>query len=180
MIIAIAGVPGTGKTSVASALGKQTGARVISTTEIVNDNLIKYEMDEERGVKIVDPKDLQEVITHRVRYKTIIEGMLSHLIESDLVVVLRCNPEELTKRLKEKGWNKKKIKENIEAEIIDTVTVEAIEKHSKDKVMEIDTSSNSPEEIASDIEATLERHDTKKYAIGRIDWMHKYADYLVG
>lgn len=179
MIIAIAGVPGTGKTTVAEALSRRTGAKVISTSEIVEDRLVKYEIDEGRGVKIVDPNDLQKAITHVLPYKAIIEGMLSHLLASDMVVILRCNPQKLTQRLKEKGWDEKKIKENVDSEIIDVITTEALEKHSKDKIIEIDTSSLSPEKTAAAIEEVMKGH-REKYSIGKIDWTVKYASYLVG
>lgn len=180
MIVAIAGVPGTGKTTTAEELSKRTGAGVIRTTELVQRNAVKYELDELRGVKIVEPGDLQRAVNQHVTYNSIIEGMLSHLLHADVVIVLRCNPEELTKRLKAKGWSDAKIRENVEAEMIDTITIEALQKHHKDKISEIDTSDKTPRVIAETTERILKGLDKEKHKAGSIDWTKKYMEYLVG
>ena len=180
MIVAIAGVPGTGKTTTAEELSKRTGASVIKTTELVERDAVRYEMDELRGVKIVEPADLQRAVNQYVKYNSIIEGMLSHLLHSDAVIVLRCNPEELTKRLKGKGWKENKIRENVEAEMIDTITIEALQKHPKEKISEVDTSDKTPRAVAETIERILKGHDKEKHGAGSIDWTKEYIEYLVG
>ena len=55
------------------------------------------------------------------------EGHLSHLLRVDLAVVLRCSPKVLKERLEAKGWRESKIMENVEAEAVDVILVEALD-----------------------------------------------------
>ena len=83
-------------------------------------------------------------ITNFVKKRTkkgdwIIDSHLSHLLPPkiiDKVIVLRCDPTELERRLRKKGWSRKKIQENVEAEMIGLIAWEA-RKHRK--VLEIDS-----------------------------------------
>lgn len=87
----------------------------------------------------------------------ILDSHISHLLNVDFAIVLRCSPEELEKRLKKKRWSKEKIRENIEAEMIDLIAVEAEEKLGKERVYEIDTTKKSPEEAVKKMEKVLEK-----------------------
>ena len=157
-----------------------TGAVVCSALGFSIIHGIHRSVDELRGVKIVEPTDLQRAVNQYVKYNSIIEGMLSHLLHSDAVIVLRCNPEELTKRLKGKGWKENKIRENVEAEMIDTITIESLQKHPKEKISEIDTSDKTPRAVAETIERVLKGQDREKHKAGSIDWTKEYIEYLVG
>lgn len=177
MILAISGTPGTGKTAVAKILAKKLNANLISIQDLVNK--IKYEWDEKRKTKIVDVKDLQKAVDKHITRKkiNIIDGHLSHLLRADIVVVLRCAPDLLEKRLKRKKWNTKKITENVKAEILDEATIEAIERNKN--TFEIDTSTRHAAETADIISKLLNNIDTKKYRAGKIDWSERYKDYLM-
>jgi adenylate kinase len=88
------------------------------------------------------------------------------------VIVLRCHPKELRKNLTNKGWNKQKIKENVEAEILDIILCEALDIHPKSNIFEIDTSRKSLDDIATSILEIINYKfkNIKKYKIGQIDW----------
>jgi len=164
MKIALTGVPGTGKTSIADELEKR-GYKIIRINDIANDFTIGY--DEERQSKIVDEDALDEYIKEIKEDGILfIEGHLSHLLNVDAVIILRCNPEELEKRLKEKKWNERKIKENLEAEALDIILDRALEKHKK--IWEIDTTKKSIDEIADEIEKIIKEFPPSRY--GKIDW----------
>ncbi len=90
----------------------------------------------------------------------------------DFALILRCDPLILEERLRSKGWPETKIKENVGAEILDVIKVEAFE--IMDKVYEIDTSNKSPEDIANAIEDIIDG----KYEDPKIDWLDKY-EYLL-
>jgi adenylate kinase len=75
----------------------------------------------------------------------IMEGHFSHLL-ADEAVVLRLNPRELRGRLAARGYSAGKIRENVEAEAIDAILVEAVECCSR--ASEIDTTDKTPEEVA--------------------------------
>ncbi|MCD6573237.1 MAG: adenylate kinase family protein [Thermoplasmata archaeon] len=164
MKIALTGTPGTGKTSIADELEKR-GYKIIRINDIANDFTIGY--DEERQSKIVDEDALDEYIKEIKEDGILfIEGHLSHLLNVDAVIILRCNPEELEKRLKEKKWNERKIKENLEAEALDIILDRALEKHKK--IWEIDTTKKSIDEIADEIEKIIKEFPPPRY--GKIDW----------
>jgi adenylate kinase len=179
MIITITGSPGTGKTRVAEELGRLTGIDVVSLTVLVRSKKIRSEYDRKMKTYIVDEsaldKDIRKIID--VKKNHIIEGLLAHFIKSDLCVVLRTNPEVLEKRLAKRRWTKEKVRENLQAEILDAITIEAT--GGNRKIMEIDTSKKTPESTAKLIAKILASKSSKKFAAGRVDWMEKYKNYLL-
>lgn len=178
MIIAISGVPGTGKSIIAKSLAKEMNANLISIKKLLSE--IPHKYDRKRRTKIIDTKDLQKAVNKKIIKGTnVIEGHLSHLLKSDIVIILRCNPKELNKRLKKRGWSELKIRENVQAEILDEITIEALEKHRKKKVFEIDTSRKKVDAIGI-IKKILNKYPThKRYLAGRIDWSEKYKKELI-
>lgn len=177
MIIAISGTPGTGKTLVAKLLAKEIKAKLISISELAKKGKIPYTIDKKRKSKIIDENDLQKFINTEIdkHKKNVIEGHMSHFLVSDYVFVLRANPRTLETRLKGRKWSKNKIKENIEAEIIDEITIEAKKMHKN--VFEIDTSSISVKETVDGIMKILKKHNHRKHP-KFIDWTQDYANLL--
>lgn len=169
MKIALTGTPGVGKSSIADILEKK-GYRVLRIKDIADKFVIGY--DEERQSKIVDEEKMDEYI-RKIKEKDvlIIEGHLSHLLSVDGVILLRCHPEELKKRLEKKGWNEKKIRENLEAEALDIILQRALEKHKK--IWEIDTTGRRVKEIAEEIEEIIKKQPPPNY--GKID----YSNWLM-
>ncbi|MCX8191219.1 MAG: hypothetical protein N3F06_00235, partial [Nitrososphaerales archaeon] len=94
--------------------------------------------------------------------------------EIDFIVVLRCSPWELMNRYVSRGYNEKKAKENVGAEILDVCLVEALKVFGKRKVYEIDTTGKTPEEVAEKI-ISLYNGEVKKEPIG-IDWLTKVVE----
>ena len=87
------------------------------------------------------------------------------------MIILRANPSVLQKRLERKKWGKAKIRENVEAEIVDAITIEALGVHGKSKVLEIGTSGKKPGEVAGLIAKLLKRQiDYREYLAGKTDW----------
>ena len=175
MIILITGTPGVGKTTVSSILVEKTGAYLININELVDEKHLYTGIDEERGYKIVDLDALFNEMGEIIEMEDdsdkhiIVEGHLSHLFEnSDIVIVLRANPDVLRHRMKTKGWKAAKIRENIEAEAIDVCSYEAFEIHG-DKVNEIDTSDIPPEDAANLIIDVI--NGSKRFPVGNVDFL---------
>ena len=174
MIISITGTPGTGKTSISKLL-KTNGFEVIDFNKVAIENNFIIEKDKKRDSFIVDINKFNRFVKKNYSQKNIIfiEGHLSHLLKSaNRVIILRCYPDELKKNLSKKGWNKNKIKENLEAEILDVILVEALELHKPKNVFEIDTTRRSINDVFSSVNEIIENgfRNMKKYNIGKIDW----------
>ena len=174
MIIALTGTPGTGKTSVSQIL-QSKGFEIIDLNKVACEKDFLIGKDEKRDSNIVDIDRFNSFIKENYCEKELIfvEGHLSHLLTSvDKVIVLRCHPKKLNKNLTSKGWNQQKIKENIEAEILDIILCESMEIHQKDNIFEIDVSSKSSDDVASSIIEVIDNEFKimKKYKIGKIDW----------
>ena len=174
MLIALTGTPGTGKTSVSNVL-HENGFEVIDLNKIAVSNNFLIGDDEKRNSKIVDVDRLNRYIKESYKEKDIvfIEGHLSHLLKSvDKVIVLRCHPDELRKRLSLKRWKREKVKENIEAEILDIILCETVDIHPKKNIFEIDTTNIDINSVASLIMEIIKNNfeHMKKHNIGNIDW----------
>ncbi len=171
MLIALTGTPGTGKSSVAERL-RERGYRIVSVVELAE----KHDciIDEEDGELVVDV----EKLASEINFDGIIEGHLSHLLKPDIAIVLRCNPEILKERLASRGWSEEKLLENLEAELLDVILVEALE-HAGE-VYEIDTTEMGIDEVADAVEDIIrgEEEARKRYKPGKIDWLSKLEDRL--
>ncbi|HEX16823.1 MAG TPA: hypothetical protein ENG60_00165 [Thermoplasmatales archaeon] len=177
MIISLTGTPGVGKSSVARILKKDYD--VIDLMELALKEGFVEGYDRDRESYIIDMDGLVDYLRKkRFRRGIILESHLSHLVDfSDLVIVLRCRPDVLRKRLEEKGWREEKIRENIDAEILDIILCEAIDIHGTRKVFEIDTTERSVEEVADIIRKLIDgKGDLEIYKPGNVDW----SNYIGG
>lgn len=86
-------------------------------------------------------------------HHTIIEGHLSHNLPADIIVVLRTSVPVLRGRLEERGYPREKVLENLEAEALGVITLEALD--TGQPVYEIDTSVMNPAEVARRCEAII-------------------------
>jgi|Deesub1362B_J571_1020462.scaffolds.fasta_scaffold00096_76 adenylate kinase len=169
MIVALTGTPGVGKSTVAKIL-RQRGYEVESVSELAEK--LDCIIGEERGSRIVDINSLADKI-EREGFR-IIEGHLSHHLNPDIAVVLRCNPKILKKRLSRKGWAEEKILENLEAEITDVILMEAMDVKN---IYEIDTSRMGAEEVANAVDRII-NGDTDNFTPGKIDWIFDIGDEI--
>ncbi len=182
MLIAISGTPGTGKTSVAKLLKKELDANLISLSILLRKGMIKSQWDNGRKTNIVNIKELRNAVKKNIGNNriNIVDGHLSHFIPADIIVILRCRPDILIKRMRRKEWSKSKIVENVRAEILDTITIEALGVQKKGKVIEIDTTRKTPKRTAVMIKKILNNHSMqRKYVPGKIDWSERFARYLL-
>ncbi len=174
MIIAITGTPGTGKTSVSNSL-KAKYFEVVDLNRLAVDENFLDGFDEKRGSKIVDIDKLNNYMksNYTSRNLVFVEGHLSHLLKAvDKVIVFRCHPKELRKRLSSKKWKKEKISENVESEILDIILCETNSIHPAENIFEIDTTHRSVNDVMSSVVEIVENDfkPMKKYNMGKIDW----------
>ena len=185
-IIIISGTPGTGKTSVSRKISEMVDANTISLNELAISENFTLEYDKKRDTYIVDFEKLKPYIANHIdvlkkqkQKYLIIEGHFSDIIPNkfiDYSFVLRCDPEYLYNRLKERDYNKKKIIENIQAEILGNCANYLIQKQLKSPIYEIDTTNLTIDSVAIIImDITVNNINRERFLIGKIDWLEKLA-----
>ncbi len=162
MMTGITGTPGTGKTAVAAELERR-GHRVVRLTETVRPYIIEEDcarqtlvVDVDRWAEEFEPVD------------GIVEGHLAHLLSCDRVIVLRCRPDVLRRRLLPRNYPSEKAAENVEAEALDVILIETLEEHPDEHVLEVDTTGLSVAGCADRIERFIRGELPPSY--GSIDW----------
>lgn len=167
MIVALTGTPGTGKTSVSEILRKK-GYIVMDLNKVIQQHNFISGYDNERRCSIANMKKVDSYIQKQNKGKMlIVEGHLAHLLSADMIIVLRCSPKILEERLRKKKYHKRKIMENVEAEAVDVISVESLERCKN--VYEINTTNISKEKVAEDVERIF-GGKFKNYEVGNIDW----------
>jgi adenylate kinase len=175
MKISISGTPCTGKTEISRLLAKKLNYKLIQINELAEEIDAFTGYDEKRDSRIIDMDRLEKEIK-KLKGNLIIEGHTSHLFPVNFVIILRCNPEVLKKRLERKyPSNPSKIQENLEAEILGVITSEAVMINKK--VYEIDTSDKKEKDSVHDILKILEGK-TEEFKIGKIDWLEEYSEWI--
>ena len=183
MLVAISGVPGTGKTKVSKELAVRLNKKIKNRKEkykLVELNKLAEAKnaflgyDRRRRSKIIELKKLKKEIKElgKKHNNLIIEGLFSHFFDSDILIVLRCNPTTLEKRLKKKYKWQTKIDENVEAELIGVVTEESLHIHKPGTIFEVDTTGKTVKQTAKILQSIIEDGEKRiVYAAGKIDWL---------
>lgn len=126
--VAITGVPGSGKTTLAQALSAK--ARVVHLNDLAKDAGLLTEKDEARGSFVVDMDDLADALNAALSRETrpvVVEGHFAHEMDVDVVILLRCDPLVLVERLRARGWSEEKVRENVEAEALDVLAQDVLD-----------------------------------------------------
>ena len=153
MRIVITGTPGTGKSSVAKIVVQKTDCELI--------DIKKIEKATEVDVARLRKKILK-VISNKKNF--ILEGHLAceFFVPCEYVFVLRTNPKTLLKRLGKRGYNKKKINENLVAEMLDYCSQKVWQNYGKKgtaRIIEIETSGKTAGELTRRILLTVKNRN---------------------
>jgi adenylate kinase len=176
--ILVTGTPGVGKTTVSHKLASKLDALYIGITELVKKQKLITSVDEERRTLIADTekfsKQLQETLT-KTEGIIIIEGHYATDVvpkkDVNTVFVLRRDPRELKGALEKRGYEEKKLWENLAAEILDVCLWDALSACGSDKVCEIDVSGKTVEEVVEEMMLVLEKRKDRRFGI--VDWLGK-------
>ena len=187
--LAITGTPGVGKSTVSKALVEKlmenykwkfqdiVDIKYINITKVVIENKLYIEKDKDMDSYVIDFQKLNNYINNNPlnheKNLIIIDGHVSHLLDVDYIVVLRCNPEIVNDRLKKRNYSKDKVNENVEGEILDICLIESLERLQKDNILvyEIDTTNRDIDSIVYEI---IEAIDNKRVKYGVVNWLEDY------
>ena len=169
MRVVVTGTPGTGKTTATEQLDRHV---LHLNDEVRDDGELTESRDDDRDSLVADMDAVTEFVAEREAEAAatsdaeaepeaessafVVDSHLSHRLDADRVVVLRCRPDELEDRLRERGESAESAAENRESEALDVVLSEAVERHGRESVFEIDTTDATADETAAQIEAVID------------------------
>jgi adenylate kinase len=169
-IICITGTPGVGKSKIAPLLSRRLRYRRLDLNAAIVREKLYTSYDVARKSWIVDMRLVTRYVKKITAGNWIIDSHLAHLLPprlADIIIVLRCEPTKLERRLKRRNWPKGKITENVEAELISLIAAEARQRHRA--VYDVDTTGKSARQIVVAIEKIL-KGSGQKYK-KQIEWL---------
>lgn len=121
--LALCGTPGVGK----STLVEVARQRLPEMVTLDQESLASHygaigPIDDADGARPIDVDTLADALDAHwdapPEAPTLVDGHLTHLLPVDAIVVLRCHPEQLDLRLRDRGWSTAKIEANTEHELL--------------------------------------------------------------
>jgi len=162
MMCGITGTPGTGKSLIGTELARR-GYTVVHLTDTVGPYITG--LDEERDTRIID---VERWADEFVPVDGFVEGHFAHLLPCDRIIVLRCRPDALKARLALRKYREKKIRENAEAEALDSCLIETVERYDPLQILELDTTDRDAAYCADRIERFFRGEIPADF--GHLDW----------
>jgi adenylate kinase len=177
-VIVVTGTPGVGKTTISQKLVDSLDTRYLSITGLVKEEKLITSVDKVRKTLVADTEKVfrrvQEILQSSVG-NIVVDGHYAVDVvpkkEVKLIFVLRRDPAELKEVLEKRGFEGKKLWENLAAEILDVCLLDALSACGKDNVCEVDVSGKTVEEVVDDVISVLE--EKKLCQIGIVDWLGK-------
>jgi|BEDMetMinimDraft_2_1075160.scaffolds.fasta_scaffold00504_8 adenylate kinase len=150
--IIISGTPGTGKSSIGKILSDEINCKYIEVSEFAIRKGLVLPDETGRNTYVIKEDELKEEILKESNGLTILVTHYPDIFLDDdrfylntaFVILLRTNPLILMKRLENKGWDNKKIYENVLAEAFNTIAEDIYDYN--DMIIEIDTTNVKPED----------------------------------
>ncbi|CAO3640529.1 unnamed protein product [Mucor hiemalis] len=133
--ILVTGTPGTGKTTTSEMIAEVTGLEHVNVGEIVKQKQLHEGYLEEFDTHLLD--ELEEILKEGGK---IVDFHTCEIFPErwfDLVLVLRADTSSLYDRMTKRGYNKRKIDENMECEIMQVVLETAHESYAPEIVVEL-------------------------------------------
>jgi adenylate kinase len=161
---ALTGTPGSGKTAVAAELPRR-----LRTAEVNQLATLVGAVRRRAGIDEVDLDRMSAALRDlQPAPCDVVVGYLSHRLGLADVVVLRCHPLELRRRLESarRGSGRDRF-ENFVAEATDVILTEALS--SARRIWEVDTTGRSVASVAREVSHHL--HDRGPSSYGTVDWL---------
>jgi adenylate kinase len=177
-IVLVTGTPGVGKTTVSRRLASRLDAQYVGVTDLVKKEQLISGVDEVRRTLVADTEKMLKRVQEIFDFdggNIVVDGHYAVDVvpkkEVNVVFVLRRDPAELKKALEKRGFEGKKLWENLAAEILDVCLLDALSACGADKVCEVDVSGKSVEAVVDEIFSVMEKKKTCR--TGVVDWLGK-------
>jgi len=149
--ILIAGTPGTGKTTLCQQLAQCTGLDWVDVGQIAKDEKLYEGYDATYGCHVLNEERLLDEIENQMEEGgKIVDYHGCDFFPQrwfDIVFVLRTDNTKLYDRLAARGYTGKKLQDNVQCEIFQTILDEARESYDPQIVFELP--SNAPEDLVN-------------------------------
>ncbi|MBN1784969.1 MAG: adenylate kinase family protein [Candidatus Bathyarchaeota archaeon] len=174
----VTGTPGVGKTTIAHKLASKMEANYLGINELVKEQQLFTRVDDERGTLIADTEKVLENLEKLLANTTgttVIEGhYVVDVVPTNYVktvLVLRRDPRQLKAVLEERGYDSKKVWENLTGEILDVCLFDTLSVYGSDQVCEIDVSDKTVDIVVEEAARVLEKKETCRQ--GTVNWLKK-------
>ncbi len=150
MVILIFGTPGVGKTTLARQLAENLQVAHVELMELVEKTRYFIGYDVIRDAMIIEEKKITTYLENMARSgHSFCYSGVELFLDPDLVnkvFILHCNGKELIKRLKDRGYSRRKIEENLQSENLGMVEGWIRDHYPSDKIHSLDTTFRTPKE----------------------------------
>jgi adenylate kinase len=199
MLLSLCGTPGVGKSTISKLLEAE-GWELIDLREMIEELGLYDHRDEETGELVVDLLLLrQQLEEHFGSHEgdVVLDGHLAYLAPADICILLRLDPDVIEERLRPRGYPENKVRDNMEAEAVASVLVDAMDIEDErlsgrnwdelipgtGPVFEIDTTGSSEDEVLKAVLNLISArrgkilNELSRYRPGRVDWMEVVAGW---
>ena len=177
VVLAISGTPGVGKSQLTERLSEH-GWAVLSLSDRAAEHGCLGEVDSADGAAPIDIHRLAEQWQAPEEGRWVVDGHLSHLLDVDGVVLLRCSPALLGERLAKRGYDEAKVRANVEWELTAGHWAELLDFEIEAPVLELDAGSHASEllqeQVATWVDEGLPCKPLADQALGALDWLGEY------
>ncbi len=157
-IIIVTGTPGVGKTVLAKLLATETGSDYLNVGEHVRNRKLYRRFDRSARSYIIDERrlrrSLEQFLKSRDKRKLVVEthwlGRFMPKRPGMVAVVVRLDPVILARRLLARRWPKRKVWENVEAELIDLSLYESLKFLGANRVYQINSTRKKAKELGQE------------------------------
>ena len=145
---------------------------------MVKEQQLFTRVDNERDTLIADTEkvleNLEKLLSNTTG-TTIIDGHYAvDVVPTNYVktvFVLRRDPRQLKAVLERRGYDSKKVWENLTAEILDVCLCDALSVYGSDQVCEIDVSDKTVDTVVEEAMLVFEKKETCR--LGTVNWLKK-------